>query len=159
MTSSFSTLRERLAFAQKEFGLTAAQLAKELRITPEWLSKIANDRAVGSPDIGLRLEAFIRAKGIEPASFFSADSVQSDYRKSGSSVAGAGGAGAASTSRMVQPGFQPPRAVPTRTDVEAYLKEYLDLAERVPGAVQNAYFEITEALSLEKIRRRAEQEA
>jgi transcriptional regulator with XRE-family HTH domain len=41
-----------------------------------------------------------------------------------------------------------------RQQVESYLKEYLDLAEQVPGAIEHAYIELTEALSLDKLRRR-----
>jgi hypothetical protein len=43
-------------------------MAKELRITPEWMSKILNGRVTGSPDIGLRLDDFIRRRGVEPTS-------------------------------------------------------------------------------------------
>lgn len=63
----------------------------------------------------------------------------------------------ARTSEMVQPGFQPPPTPPRRADLEAYLKAYLDIAQHVPGAVEHAYIELTDALPLDKIRRRAEQ--
>lgn len=56
---------------------------------------------------------------------------------------------------MLQPGFEGPASAPTRADVEAYLKTYLDLAERIPGAVGHAYIEITAALPLDKLRRHA----
>lgn len=61
-------LRERLKRAQKHLGLNATQLADELDITPEWLSKIVNGRVAGSGDIGLRLDAFLRNRGLEPRS-------------------------------------------------------------------------------------------
>jgi transcriptional regulator with XRE-family HTH domain len=145
--------------------MTAAQLAKELRITPEWLSKISNRRAEGSADIALRLDAFLRRTGIEPDSILLSESnstiaeegsVQSDFRKTGNQGAPVPSGLHDRKSVMVQPGFQPPPAAPKRPDVESYLKQYLDLAERVPGAVEHAYIELTEALPLEKLRRRAE---
>lgn len=62
------TLRERIERVQKLLKLTAGQMAAELRITPEWLSKITNGRVQGSDDIGLRLDEFLRRKGIELSS-------------------------------------------------------------------------------------------
>lgn len=69
VSSTFpTTLSDRLKDAQTRLGLTAAQLARDLKITPEWLSKIINKRVAGSEDIGLRLDALYRSRGIEPAS-------------------------------------------------------------------------------------------
>lgn len=48
---------------------------------------------------------------------------------------------------------------PTRQQVESYLKAYLDLAQQVPGGIEHAFIEITEALSMEKIRRRLDKSA
>lgn len=78
------------------------------------------------------------------------------YRISGSLEAGKTGKESPPSRSLLQPHFTPPPAIPTRQDVEAYLKEYLDHAERVPGAIAHAYIELTEALPLEKIKRRAE---
>lgn len=79
--------------------------------------------------------------------------VSTDYRKSGSSDSGSRAHDSSLLGEMVQPQYSP-QTVPTRHDLEAYLKEYLDLAECVPGAIAHAYIEITEALPLERIRRR-----
>lgn len=68
MSSSLPTLRDRLLAAREALGFTAAQLAKELRITPEWVSKIMRGHVVGSDDIHLRLDVLLRSKGIEPSS-------------------------------------------------------------------------------------------
>jgi hypothetical protein len=43
-------------------------MAVELRITPEWFSKIINGKVAPSEDIGLRLDDFIRRRRLEPGS-------------------------------------------------------------------------------------------
>jgi transcriptional regulator with XRE-family HTH domain len=68
VSSISSHLRDRLANAQKAGGLTSAQLAAALRITPEWLSKILNGHVSGSEDIGLRLDDYLRRRGVAPPS-------------------------------------------------------------------------------------------
>ena len=61
-------LRDRIRAAQAELKLNAQQMAAQLRITPEWLSKIMNGRVQGSDDIGLRLDDLRRRAGIESGS-------------------------------------------------------------------------------------------
>ncbi len=62
------TLRDRIERAQKAFSLSAIEMAAGLRITPEWLSKIMNGHVEGSDNIGLRLDEFVRQRGVEPSS-------------------------------------------------------------------------------------------
>jgi transcriptional regulator with XRE-family HTH domain len=59
----------RLATARKIFDLKLAELAEELHVTPEWLSKLMNRHQPPSYNIGLRFEAFLRARGAEPETF------------------------------------------------------------------------------------------
>ena len=65
MTSTISKLGQRLLAAKSELGLNGDQLADLLGISPEWVSKITRGRVVGSDDIGLRLDALYRSRGIE----------------------------------------------------------------------------------------------
>ena len=60
-------LKDRLIAAQQKLGLNNQTMAAALRITPEWLSKILNDKAAGSDDIGLRLDDLLRHHGVEPS--------------------------------------------------------------------------------------------
>lgn len=53
-------LVERIKKAQKAYGLNSAEMAGELKITAEWLSKILNGHARPSYNIALRFEAFAR---------------------------------------------------------------------------------------------------
>src|SRR5262249_4291252 len=51
------------------FDLQLADLAGELRITPEWLSKILNGHHPISYNVGLRFEDFLRRRGADPELF------------------------------------------------------------------------------------------
>lgn len=59
-----TTLVARLKKARNAFGLNLREMAAELRITPEWLSKILNGHERPSYNIGLRLDDFLRRGGV-----------------------------------------------------------------------------------------------
>jgi transcriptional regulator with XRE-family HTH domain len=46
-------------------GLQNQEMARELRITPEWYSKVVNGKVVGSLDLLLRLDDLVRRRNIE----------------------------------------------------------------------------------------------
>ena len=45
---------------------------------------------------------------------------------------------------------------PTRPEIDAFIKSYLDVAEKVPGGLAHAYIELTSALQIEKLKRSLE---
>ena len=59
-------LLARLKETRHAFRLQLAELADELHITPEWLSKIFNGHHPASYNIGLRLDDFLRRQGLNP---------------------------------------------------------------------------------------------
>jgi transcriptional regulator with XRE-family HTH domain len=62
-------LLARIQWARTCFHLSLAEMAEELRITPEWLSKLANGHHPPSYNIGLRFEAFLRERKVDAKSF------------------------------------------------------------------------------------------
>lgn len=68
----------RINKARAAFHLTLAQMADELRITPEWLSKLANGHFPPSYNIGLRFDSFLTKRGVDPATFGRESASQAD---------------------------------------------------------------------------------
>ena len=116
------SLKHRIEAASAKLGLNQQQTAALLRITPEWLSKITRGHVAGSEDIGLRLDAALRARGIEPASI-----------KSGS----ISGQLAEDPAPYFATGTAP--AEPTAKDCMEHLREYLGGAQQHPGGVGYTY--------------------
>ena len=116
------SLKHRIVAASAKLGLNQQQTAALLRITPEWLSKITRGHVVGSEDIGLRLDAALRARGIEP------DSIEST--SSDGQVAEDAGPYFATGA--------PPRD-PTAKDCMDHLREFLVSAQQHPGGLGYTY--------------------
>ncbi len=68
-------LADQLQYTQDRLDLKRYQLADELQITPEWLSKIMRRRVRASGDISLRLAEALRRRNLNPDLFFESSSV------------------------------------------------------------------------------------
>lgn len=62
-------LLARICHARRTFNLSIQQMAVELRIRPEWLSRIVNRHQPVSYNIGLRFDDFLRRQGVDPERF------------------------------------------------------------------------------------------
>jgi hypothetical protein len=127
------TPKDRLKRAQELLGLPAYRLADELKITPEWLSKIYRNKATVSDDIGLRLDALLRNRGIDPSSIEQssispAEESPGDYAilrdKEAHNLPGS----KIRISPMVDPRFATKRLPSTRQDCENYFAELMKRA-------------------------------
>ncbi len=116
------SLKSRIEAASAKLGLNQQQTAALLRISPEWLSKITRGHVAGSEDIGLRLDAALRARGIEPASIESASTSAQVAEDPGPYFA---------------TGTAP--AEPTAKDCMDHLRAFLVKAGQVPGGVGWTY--------------------
>jgi hypothetical protein len=55
---------------------------------------------------------------------------------------------------QLEPHYAPKPPAVSRAQIEDYVRRYLDLAEQVPGGIEHTFIELTEALPIEKMRRR-----
>jgi len=126
-------LKDRLQDALKALDIPKQEMASELRITPEWLSKILNGHHQGSEDIGLRLEDLLRRRGIESTSI---------KRDSGNTRIPTAGSGTRRSDKPPRYGLTEPdsgaieKRMPNRADCEALFRRILDAAER-EGSPEN----------------------
>jgi len=136
------SLKIRILAAAAALALNQQQMAALLKITPEWLSKIARGHVAGSEDIGLRLDAALRSQGIEPTSIL------------GLAPSHILAEDPAPYGRLppvnLRPEFSPPAPLPTRQDCVAHVTAYLDAAAQVPGGYAIALHKIKRALPLDE---------
>lgn len=67
-------LADKLKHTQDRLDLKRYELAEELRITPEWLSKIMRRRVNASEDVALRLAEVLRRRNLNLDSFYESSS-------------------------------------------------------------------------------------
>lgn len=144
------SLKNRIEAASSRLGLNQQQAAELLNISPEWLSKIARGHVAGSSDIGLRLDAALRARGIDPASIES-DSTLALAEES------APYSSTPATARRVDgkrvqfaPGFEPRPAEPTPQACIDYFLTYLKAAEHAPGGVGAVWWKLQKNFPLDE---------
>lgn len=105
---------------QRKLGLKGYQMAEELRITPEWYSKLIRGKEPLSEDIQLRLDDFQRRKKLELSTIYPAGKKGRDF-----------GVNEHGPTPMVASRLSlAPGAPSTRADCEVYFAELLDAAER-----------------------------
>ena len=69
ISRSNAKLSDQIILARKHFRLSLTAMAAELRIRPEWLSRIINGHERPSYNIGLRFQDFLRRHGQNPSRF------------------------------------------------------------------------------------------
>jgi hypothetical protein len=164
-TSFFSmSLKSRIEAASARLSLNQQQTAALLRISPEWLSKITRGHVAGSDDIGLRLDAALRSRGINPDSImdegssgqlaedpapYHAGPVRALEKEPPRSILPVAASGR-SRNVLLREEFQPSAPLPTREDCQAHVSAYLDAAARVPGGYAIALHKIKRALPLDE---------
>jgi len=79
-----------------------------------------------------------------------------DYRVSGSEQDRELGAPTDKKQAMINPRHAAAPQQPNRSDIEEHVRKYLDLAEKIPGGITLAYYEIKEAIPLKKMQSRQE---
>lgn len=105
---------------QRELKLKGYQMAAELRITPEWYSRLSRGKEPISHDIQLRLNDLVRRKkhGATSITGVGHEPPRATFRKNGPPP-------------MVASRITPaPGAPSSRADCEVYFAELLDAAER-----------------------------
>lgn len=60
------TLRDRIIRSMELLRLKGYQMADELRMSPEWFSRIVNGKVEPQPDVALRLDELLRRRGFDP---------------------------------------------------------------------------------------------
>lgn len=147
-----NNVAERFREVRKQLGFTQDDLAKRLLLSRNYIAKIETNAKAPSARVLTALEALIVDRGHTARVEEGAQS----YRKAGSRSAAIGLGKGSPSERMLNPKHSPENT-PTRQDIEEHVRQYLDMAVEVPGAIAHAYIEITEALPLERLRRRLEQ--
>lgn len=123
---------EQIELVRRRLQLNSQEMAAELRITPEWYSKIVNQKARVSDDLLLRLGDLARRRSIEITS------TKPDPGPTGQSSVKAASLAApqlvqedegSNYQPVLERGTRTPIRHPsTRHDCEAYLQRLLDLA-------------------------------
>ena len=144
------TLPERLLALRGSLKLDQEQMGKLLGVTREWVSRLETGKGTFSELVVLKIDQMERENS---GHFAKVDESPADNIMPGRR--GEPPSGARPPMRINPPHALPPDA-PTRADIEKYLAAYLDLAAQIPGGIPNAYFEITEALPIEKLQKRLE---
>ena len=153
------SLKNRIEAASLRLGLNQQQAAALLGISPEWMSKIVRGHVAGSSDIGLRLNAVLRSRGIDPASIESSSTLAvaeepAPYesgrvvKKFSSDIL----ATAPLSKRPVNfiPGFEPRPPEPTPQACIDYFLTYLKAAEQAPGGVGVAWWKLQKNFPLDE---------
>ena len=151
-------LPEKIELVLNALELTAQKLADELRITPEWLSKIRRGKTTGSDDIDLRLAELLRRRGIEPTSFFTPASLQAaeapqkkdeTRRYVAPIIAGPQAAGHGAS--RLQSAFQSSAAEPTEQQCIDYVLRYIGKARQTPGGLGHMWVELHKRFPMEQL--------
>ncbi|HEY0966950.1 MAG TPA: hypothetical protein VGD88_06145 [Opitutaceae bacterium] len=126
------------------------QAAAQLGVTKEWVSKLRSGKGTFSETMKCRIRDLERLNSVQSAKV---EESQADYGMPSGRVEDP----SPDRQKMrINPSFALPPPAPTRAEIEKYLAAYLDLAEQLPGGIPGAFFEVTEALPIERLRRRLE---
>lgn len=162
------TLSEKIERTIKAFGVTARVLADELRTSEEWISRIRRGKEPGSDDLRLRLDEYLRRKGLEPTSFFTPDSLQvgepadvtilsgsekkSETRRGVVSPIVRSAIGDRPSGRMLStPQYSDAGAQPSEQQVTDYFLRYIAKARQTPGGLGHVWFALHEHFKFEKL--------
>lgn len=156
-------LVERLIAVQSLLGLKGYEIAEELRITPEWYSKVKGRREDPSDVLELRLGELLRRRGLDADSFFedaTSGAVNEDAPKIGERtqrklpLQEVKHVRDSTNRRLIAPGDSHAPSyptTPTRAEIEQRLARYLDVAERVPGGLGHAWVQVKLHLKTEDL--------
>ena len=118
MSRPTPSLSDRLVEARETLRISQAELARRLRVTPEWMSRVINGHHPGSVDLELRLaDLLVRersARATAVAEEGPSDAPLTQHGEREHVVA------------LRKPAGGEPS---TRADVESYFKHYLDRAD------------------------------